>query len=845
MDMKKTAKKIAALVAGTTMIGATIMGATAQLENYPAPFVSNGVFNGKIVVGAAAATSDVVGAIDIAASLQAESTSSSEVNVPGVAGTATVSGDSAEFKTSSNVVAFEEQLGTVKQTFTASELAALKSGVLSTGSSTTPVKQYLKFDNTTMRVVYDEDSDNDKLGDYLLVPDASNIFEYQLEFTEGAESDVDADDDSLEDLENEQLTILGAPFTIVDSSLDFAAKDISLTLLGGQVADVLRDGETKTYTIDGTDYEVTAVFIADNNGGAKLSVNGVITKELDEGETEVLGEDVTVGIQSILTNQREGLVEFFLGANKVELTDTDYQDTTYTETSGVEVREETVDNTQLIIKATNASTSSVKLNYIKYRVQADDDHYVPAGAGVKEVVEDDNEGAFLTDTWDIWYAGLVKTGSTMIEVNSVSDHSYELEFVNNAGDMFTVPVMTNKDGNYKWGDDDDDLVFTEWEVGNAADDGTIEANSTTVGDNDYFVVSDKSDDADDDAITRVLRYQSVNTGDSTVTFKDLSGSDIVVSFTGTVGTTATGDLIVDGVTHKFWVGGAADNNDLAIDLDGDGGVTAGSANFVPLVTEGGAILKLARNATTQLFDGTTGQLSALGDEDFVNLTVRTIADRFDETGSDEVSHVKLEDASSNEVDLSVTQVGGASAGLVSDPDADDYDRGYSSYGAFFELFNPSSGDDAAELSIDYPLAQRYPQVFVTAGTVEVMEGAETDGGSLTTEKVNPIAVGLAVLDTDAPAVGSAKMIVVGGPCVNVVAAELMGNPTDCAEGFSPGKAVIKLFTSKNALLVAGYSAQDTLGASYVLADYADYDLSGDEVEVVVADLNTITVNTVE
>ena len=53
MDIRKTVKKIAALVAGTTMVGATIMGAMAlDLSDYPAPFVSDGVFDGKIVVGA-------------------------------------------------------------------------------------------------------------------------------------------------------------------------------------------------------------------------------------------------------------------------------------------------------------------------------------------------------------------------------------------------------------------------------------------------------------------------------------------------------------------------------------------------------------------------------------------------------------------------------------------------------------------------------------------------------------------------------------------------------------------------------------------------------------------------
>ena len=142
--LTKTVKKIAALVAGTTMLGATIMGAMAlDLSDYPAPFVSDGVFDGKIVVGANAATSDVVGAIDLAASLQAEATSTTEINIPGSAGTVSVSGDSIEFKTGSDIVRIGEAIGDVKETLTASDLEALKSGIFDTGESSTPVKQYL------------------------------------------------------------------------------------------------------------------------------------------------------------------------------------------------------------------------------------------------------------------------------------------------------------------------------------------------------------------------------------------------------------------------------------------------------------------------------------------------------------------------------------------------------------------------------------------------------------------------------------------------------------------------------------------------------------------------------
>ena len=53
------------------MVGATIMGAMAYtLGDYPSPFVTNGVFSGKIVVGDKAVAADVIGAIDISTSLQ-------------------------------------------------------------------------------------------------------------------------------------------------------------------------------------------------------------------------------------------------------------------------------------------------------------------------------------------------------------------------------------------------------------------------------------------------------------------------------------------------------------------------------------------------------------------------------------------------------------------------------------------------------------------------------------------------------------------------------------------------------------------------------------------------------
>jgi S-layer protein (TIGR01564 family) len=80
--MAKWPKRIAALTTGALMLGATLAGAfaVADLEDYPAPFVQNGVLGDSvIVVGKSAETADVLGAIDIAAALQAAAVSQIEI----------------------------------------------------------------------------------------------------------------------------------------------------------------------------------------------------------------------------------------------------------------------------------------------------------------------------------------------------------------------------------------------------------------------------------------------------------------------------------------------------------------------------------------------------------------------------------------------------------------------------------------------------------------------------------------------------------------------------------------------------------------------------------------------
>ena len=75
----------------------------------------------------------------------------------------------------------------------------------------------------------------------------------------------------------------------------------------------------------------------------------------------------------------------------------------------------------------------------------------------------------------------------------------------------------------------------------------------------------------------------------------------------------------------------------------------------------------------------------------------------------------------------------------------------------------------------------------------------------------------------------------------------MGYPAKCDQNFEPGKAKIKLFDNGNnvALLVAGYAVDDTTIACRVLVNYADYNLTGNEIKVAGTVLDEFIIETVE
>jgi len=901
-------KKMVALGMGLTMVGATIFGASAyKLSDYPAPFVVNGTpaSNLAIIVGDQADGSDVVGAVDIIQSLQTAAVV--KTAAPGAPSQLVVEGDAVEIGSTSDLLEIAEIIGDVRETLTEVDLDMLKGGQIVTDEGSTEFNQYLRFpqlveltDPLSTSVIFAED-ERDRVGHYLYINDGDVVFQWELEFEEGLESEVELDD--LVDLEDEDVTILGQPFVIVDTDVRNGSNvfgtviaggspDLTFEIIGGAVSAVLGENDKETYVVDGKEYEVEVLVIsetaADGEGAIKFRINGEITDELEDGETDVLADGTQIGIRDILATGKDiqkSIVQFYLGAYKVEFRDTNTSDAIANQ-AGTEVNEETIEDSNVVIRAqfTSASDTVISLTgsefevqNVKYNLTADavlGDMYIPPGTGVREQL-DEPEG-MLTPSWDIRYEGLMDTGVTLVRVDAAGDDEYDLEFTNQEGIFFDFPLASNEASNsagqFKYGDDDDDLWFQEQIpftggaiapfVTAAVPAGVASASDFYISDDDFFVLSNCDFATNDNTcFTHVLRYDSIDSTNNQLTFTDLGTGTRETTFDTT---TFLSELVVGGITYEVGVqntaGAVVTPFNLTIDLNGDGDIVNGTKALIAIqgeglidlgcefVSVGLAAAPLTSQPASLPNFGLDGACNALTATTSFNISLITLAKEFDEAVANENISINVSARLGNEIGLeSINNATPATgAGILFGPldleENEDLEQFLSGYGVFGELFDPTSNDEAEDLTIEYPLSERGARVFVTGGVVSTT--SVSAGG---VERVQPIQIGAAKLASEVSDVSMYNAIVVGGPCANPIADALLGGQEPCYETVPENKAIVKLFEHTNgnvALLINGRSAMNTRQGSRAVSTGDVSKVAGMEAEVSGTTLTDITVKAV-
>ena len=804
MKVRKAIKKILALSTGAAMLGATMFGAmAADLANYPSPlFIKDGVFSGTLVVGDNAAAEDIIGVTNIATSLQAAAVKKTVVSDGGT--TVTIEGDAKQIGTTSNFLEIGETLNAAGlTTVDSSDLGALQDGTFVNSKGTFTYTQSVDLPDNANVVFYDEGDQSTDPALYLKFFSGQPAYTYKISFTPALESDVDSDN-NLKDLRDETLNILGKDYSIITATN--TSSQIVLKFFSGANTDILAEGSSKTYTIKGKNYDVTASYISTSE--AMFTVNTQTTDKMVKGDTYTLSDGTEIGVRDILAQNYAGeasggdKVQFSLGANKIEIKDTAPTTDAYDAT--VTVGSEDLGNVGADIVTSGFSSAVTKISGLNFRYQPSSDLYVPVDGSlsVRADAEEGETGNVIFGGFDIEFKGL-STGSTEdLKIEPDGATKYKLTFQNRNGDTYSLPVWSAKSNSepYVLLGDYDGSTYKKLHIN----------ESDSIADEDYFILSPSETQK-----THIMQFKSVNSNSGTFKIKDamVGGQTWEVSNGSNVN--------IDGTSYDIWLNGGWTTPTLRADMNGDG--STGTAVVSSIYTKySGSVGYLtlrenvsAMNQTANYTQFTTEKTEGIPSLDF----------------QENINWTLSWDAANDKLKLASPISTFGSMGQMSKLEDKDVYVGYTYYGVYGKYDYTNA--DQPSFSFTYPDNQAQALVYVTSGATT--SGTSTTG--TTTDVVQPIDVGAVKLASEVTDVNAQNLILVGGPCANSVARQVMGATTaNCADGFEAGKAMIKLYEQapgKVAMVVAGFNGIDTRRASQVVAGYKDYasSLTGSEVVV--------------
>jgi hypothetical protein len=635
---------------------------------------------------------------------------------------------------------------------------------------------------------------------FFKIDSGQEIAKYVLDFGTDLKSDIDTDGD-LSDIEDKSITFLGKTYTITSASNGSGTGGTEMTLMSGALTGTVSEGTP--LTVDG--YTVSVV--VSSSTAAQFTITSAsgteTTDKLAKGDIEKLANGNYLAVTDITY---EGYAEgdqsatFYIGADKIE----------WKNGQSMTVNGETISDAAVTITDTE-SGGDISISEISINMTAEDDLYVPAGKKLSEATDLDEPQVLVSQNWDIQYAGLEATEYEDLSLKvSGSDKKYTLRYMNYNGDEVTLPlIFINATGTYGGEDDDTRLV--------------LNAARQNVTKKDYFMLHTANPTAaGNDAKTVLVQYKGADKGTDTnpkVRFLVNPGSaeyteevSLTVAATTSIGSAT---LKVAGGTFTFSsTGNASTADDFEIQLT--------STSYAGYVDMNGSVSNYIRtkyNTFVNLTDAnvnvtTVGTASAIGDTVASPWTMNVSVDDTNRDGDDfnvpnQVFYVTLANTSTD-ASLSYT---GTSAWLT-DPEDTNVQKYIGRYG--YELTSTDPADSPASIEVKIPKGIVTPLLYVTS----------KEGVSVTTTAGGATQLGdVLVKDSEVSSVSSKNLIVVGGSCINSVAASLLGSTcgSDFTDktGVGSGQFLIQSMastysTGKVALVVAGYEAADTVNAATYL-----------------------------
>ncbi|MEM4625519.1 MAG: hypothetical protein QXJ28_02025 [Candidatus Pacearchaeota archaeon] len=771
--MRFNFKKVASVLACTAMLGSTLGFAAAA--SYPEPFVKAGSADVAIVFGANAAPSDNTAALDIGASL------SSYLTKTRATSGLTPSEESVAISRASSRLILGSTISNVwgLSAVTRSDLPnLLADGVfLNRQNNENRYEQEIKIGDLQYKHFSDADYNNrvPDLG-FHITPNTV-ILNYTLRFRGvGAESTQGTD---LVDFENRVIKILGKEYYI----LDFKNSTPRITLLDSATTVALDEKDSRTVNVGGKEYTISVFFISTDE--VILTVNGENTEKLSAtgtsyGSTFKLKDGTYIGIRSINVQNYAGgakNVEFSIGRGKLELIDG----------GNVKINDKTIsDLTSYITLGDSGSKRTWQGLTIEWK---------------------SGDEAFLTPSKELVMPGFEAIKLTMADATIPAK---EITRVEPSGSEAIELRTTIKDGEVTL-----PLVYISTTSGNITGIGKSATQKLATSNNSYLIYNATSSsvsqyegfiaswagskEAESYYLRATVRRDTDAGKNYTSIINKISGQTICEDLDDVTRRTCTiGNVILTVNSVQHTPGG-----DSIVNLSiGSGG------SFNKLYTAEGLMMYLPYEASVTS-TANKGSLNVTGTTDRWMLW---LAEESKEgTLESRYFHLNISSSGSTSRKATVSQVGEVNTSLETAQSSKIYES-YIYSDLATKILHDQTNSDQYSAEVEYHGGQVYANLFLAAPTAEF-------GGEVSTTIVP-------VTDSEVSSVSSKNLIVVGGSCINSVAANLINAPACGVEwtartGVGAGEFLIQTFESpytpgKVATLVAGYEASDTKNAANAL-----------------------------
>ncbi|NQV09388.1 S8 family serine peptidase [Candidatus Woesearchaeota archaeon] len=467
-----------------------------------------------------------------------------------------------QIKTQYNMLEINESLNTVMSVISSTHLEILEDGQISNEHGDHTYVQLIELpESASVRFGFDPDDDLEIPQDYLKFDQSNMVYKYRVMFAPALKSDHNTNGGYLDDIEGKRLTLLGEQYIITRASHP-SLYDISLTLMKNAINDILAEGATNTYTVVGTDYEVTASYIS--NTSVVFTVNGEVTDQLEKRDSYRLVDGAEISVRWIGQIQGTGVdaVEFYLGKEKIRISDTNTSPMnnlgcTATINNDISSNVKCKIATSADLGTNDEPGPEVYIASFDVYYENTDELHVPAGGRTSEVAEneEDEQNIFLFDSFDFAYDGLNITNAEEIKFTQAGPYHYKIRFTNKAGVVYDEYMFACSD-----------LNCSEIKLGKLLGDGQtfrdlVVYEGDWISDEEYFVVSANE-------YSRILQFKDINTNDDILLIRDHghgASFDHEVSYSN-----LTGNLILDGNTYQISLSADASGADIKVDLNADG-----------------------------------------------------------------------------------------------------------------------------------------------------------------------------------------------------------------------------------------------------------------------------------